>query len=320
MSKISKYLKRIGCILMATMMLPMTVFATDVDTDTETDVVAESDGNNYIYSDYEHDDDHGWRMVNHYGDGCLVGLYVFVQNNLSYQSTKGYYSFGCYSDRLPEDCNGYAEFYKDFMFTGSDPIAELENGSVYFVEFSLKPGDYCFAYPEGRLNSNIIPFTQDFNTPIVGDGYYTASDVRDDQLEIVRLPYNSQTPIFIMYGAEDWRMSGAVQYEFKAYAKEHYDEYYYREDEAAIIAIKESKDIDYGDEETVTSAESPVIDTDFVPAEGPTRVTNDIITVTEIPAEPVKIPWSLIILGGVAVLGIIATVIFKKFVTFDDED
>jgi len=181
----------------------------------------ETDPEDFIYnlSQYDLTDD-GYRMDECHGNHSEVWIYVFAENSMTYMTNRGAFKFGYYSDNLPENMGGFAQFYRDFMFQGCDPDEALENGVIYKIRMTLKPGEYCFSYPNGDLNTNIIALTQNLNTPYVGDGYYTEEDVENKNYEIVPLEYGESYVLFLMFGEEEWRKSDDVQEEFINWAKE----------------------------------------------------------------------------------------------------
>ena len=269
----------------------------------------------YDLTQYDQTDD-GYRMDESHGNDCEVFIFVFVQDNMTYMTNRGTYKFGYYSDDLPSEMNGYAQFYRQFMFQGCDPDEALENGVIYKIRMTLEPGTYCFSYPEGRHNTNIMALTQDFNTPIVGDGYYTAEDVRDENIEKVTLTKGCSIPLFIMFGDDEWRGSNSVQFEFKNWAKAKAASWY-PEGVHPEQAYKDSVLVIDDSDQAVEKEAKPT----FVPAEGPTRVTSDIVTTEEIPPEEFKVPWFLIGTGVAVVAGIVIYfVIKKKFSDLIDED
>lgn len=270
----------------------------------------------YDLTQYDQTDD-GYRMDESHGNKCEVFIFVFAENSMTYMTNRGTYKFGYYSDDLPEEMDGYAQFYRQFMFQGCDPDEILENGVIYKIRMTLEPGTYCFTYPEGRHNTNIMALTQDFNTPIVGDGYYTAEDVRDENIEMVTLAEGCSIPLFIMFGDDDWRNSNSVQFEFKNWAKKTAEDWY-PEGVNPTEAYKET--ILVVDEEEYNEIEEAK--PTFVPAEGPTRVTSDIITTEEIPPEEFKMPWFLIITVGCLIAGAVIYFVIKKKCSeiFEEDD
>ena len=252
----------------------------------------------YAYDESDYDiSEYGWQMDEYHGNTGHIDLIVLVQPNLTYKSTRGYYCFGCYADSLPKQCDGFAKFCRPFLVQGMEPFEDIENGNLYIVGMGVEPGKYCLSYPNARLcdENHILPLTQDLNTPFVGGGYYTAEDVRDENKEIVTIKDGDCVRVYMLYGSDDWRNSNAVQFEFKQWAKNYESTMNTHSLTSKMQIIDEKIVTEDGEEIEVPIEDIPT----FVPHDGPTRVTSDIITTTEIPPEETEFPWWIVILGVV---------------------
>lgn len=247
-------------------------------------------------------------------DTINVDFYIYAQKeDVNYSTYKSYYTFDGFSD-LPE---GYdrIHFCKEFLIAGNNPVVDLEHGSVFCFQFNLEPGEYCFSFPNAEGNNTIRTLTRDFNSPMVGAGYYTSEDYAKGNIEIVTLKEGRGVyRIYSYFGSDEFINDKDSLIEYRTWAKEN--------DEGWDETVKEFYGEDAAEKEAVLKElvnptvvpEEETVSEDFVPSEGRV-VSSETVVVEETEEEPVKEdkkPNYLVIIIGFAVFAGFGAISFYK--------
>lgn len=276
--------------------------------------------------------DEFWYLDGTIHESCQVPIsfYIYVDNSAQgfYDGLydRAYYTFDCYTN-IPEE-RGDGEkissihLTKDFFLTELEPRENLEKGDIYYLEDRIEPGDYTFCFPNAEGNNGIRTLSRDFKSPMVTDSnnYYVDTDITNKNYEVVTVYDQIGVNVYMYYGNDEWSSDPTVMSEFISWAQTNEKNW-----ETRVMDRVRSTGIDtpFGKEDLSELKQvgqpTPTPVDDFVPANGPTRVTSTSTNVleefpeTKAPVEEEKkSPLGVIILLALVAAGGVGAFVWYK--------
>lgn len=239
-------------------------------------------------------------------------LYLLTENDMNYTTCWTYYAIYHFDDSLP---TGQERLMIKIYCPDLNIIDTLDGCNIYEITVGIEPGTYGFSAGGGMNGEWTSSLTQGFKSPFADCGYYTGMDFLNNVFELTEIGDGDSVSVYGLYGSDKWRHDNGVVQSFASWAR-GFDEDLRKSNSSILPPATENTKVQTQENVYDVSKPEPKEEPkeEFVPSEGPTRVSTTTTTVVEPSPVVVEQPTSSpvgIVIGGIFFVVVVAYSIFR---------